>query len=100
MVIEYLKFRVSPELREKFIQEDAEIWTPVLARAPGFISKEVWISPQEQTEVALVIRWKSREHWQAVPKTMLDQTEQDFSQQMAGAYELIETSEYQVRKFS
>ncbi len=100
MVIEYLKFRVAAELREQFIQKDAEIWTPVLARSAGFVNKEVWINPQEQTEVAIVIRWESQEQWQSVPKAVLDQTEQEFSRQMSAAYELVEASEYQIRKFS
>ena len=62
MVIEVLKFKVSPQLREKYIQKDAEIWTAALAKYPGFISKEVWINPNDSTEVVLIIRWETREH--------------------------------------
>ena len=54
MVIEFLKFKVTPELREKFIQKDAEIWTAALARYPGFLSKEVWIDPNTPAEVVMV----------------------------------------------
>ncbi|MEQ9369760.1 MAG: TIGR03792 family protein [Coleofasciculus chthonoplastes F3-SA18-01] len=75
MVIEYLKIRVSPELRETFIQKDAEIWTSMLARCPGFISKEVWIEPETPTEVILIIRWTSREQWKAVPQEQLEGTQ-------------------------
>jgi hypothetical protein len=31
MVIEWLKFRIQPEIREKFIEQDQAIWTKTLA---------------------------------------------------------------------
>lgn len=99
MVIEWLKVRVSPEHREKFIQKDAEIWTRKLASYPGFLSKEVWINPNISTELTLVIRWASREQWQAIPSQELVQTEQQFNQEFGSQYQFIEESDYQVRKF-
>src|SRR5919199_928664 len=99
MVIEWLKVRVSPELREKFIQKDAEIWTSMLASYPGFLSKEVWIDPQTPNELVLVIRWATLEQWQAIPPEPLQQTEQKFNQEFGSQYEFIEESKYQVRKF-
>ena len=99
MVIEWLKFRVSPELREKFIQKDAEIWTSMLATYPGFLSKEIWISPETPSEVVVLIRWASREAWQLVPPERLEQTEQLFTQEFGDQHQIIEAAEYQVRKF-
>ncbi|MEQ8970876.1 MAG: TIGR03792 family protein [Coleofasciculus sp. C1-SOL-03] len=99
MVIEYLKIRVSPELRERFIQKDAKIWTSMLASCPGFISKEVWIEPETPTEVILIIRWTSREQWKAVPQEQLDKTQQQFDKEFGKDYQMIQASEYQVRKF-
>lgn len=55
MVIELLKVKIPPELREKCIQKDAEIWTAALAKYPGFMGKEVWINPNDPTEVVLII---------------------------------------------
>jgi uncharacterized protein (TIGR03792 family) len=100
MVIEWLKFTVSTELREQFVQTDAEIWTSVLAEYPGFLNKEIWISPERLDEVIAVIRWQSLEQWQAIPTTVLDETESRFSEAMGSSYKLVETSQYQVRKFS
>jgi antibiotic biosynthesis monooxygenase (ABM) superfamily enzyme len=37
VVIELLKVKIPPKLREKFIQKDAEIWTAALAKYPGFM---------------------------------------------------------------
>lgn len=99
MVIEFLKFKVTPELREKFIQKDAEIWTAALARYPGFLSKEVWIDPNTPAEVVVVIRWATREQWKSIPSEQLEKIDAKFAQQMGKTYELIQSSEYQVRKF-
>ncbi len=99
MVIEWLKIRVSPELREKYIQLDAEVWTKMLATYPGFLGKEVWINPETPDELVLVIRWANREAWKSVPQEQLAQTEQQFCQQFGGQDQYIETGEYQVRKF-
>ena len=100
MVLEYLKFLVDPELREKFIQKDAEIWTPAIASYPGFLGKEVWISPKVPEEVIIVIRWETRQLWKAVPQDILDATEQKFAVAVGeNKYELIESKEYQLRKF-
>jgi uncharacterized protein (TIGR03792 family) len=100
MVIEWLKFRVDPQVREKFIQKDAEMWTATLARNPGFLGKEVWINPNAPEEIILIIRWETRQAWKTVPEAMLAETEQYFAQEMGeDNYQMIETGEYQVRKF-
>jgi uncharacterized protein (TIGR03792 family) len=99
MVIEWLKVRVSPELREKFIQKDAEIWTAMLSEYPGFLSKEVWINPEIPTEVVLMIRWETLEQWKAVPAERLAEIEGRFTQEFGEQQEIIEAAQYQVRKF-
>lgn len=99
MVIEWLRVKVAPELRERYIQKDAEIWTPVLAEYPGFLGKQVWINPHNPSEVILVIHWESREAWKAVPADRLEATDQEFIRQLGGTYEFTEEAEYHVRKF-
>lgn len=99
MVIEWLKYQVTPELREQFVQKDAEIWTPALAKYAGFLGKEVWISPDNLAEVILVIRWETLEQWQSIPPDDLERTEAQFSQTMGdNTYKIIEGLKYQVRK--
>jgi uncharacterized protein (TIGR03792 family) len=100
MVIEWLKFTVTAELREQFVQKDAEIWTVVLASYPGFLNKEVWISPDRLDEVVAVIRWESLEQWQAIPAEVLNQTEAKFAAAMGDTYQMVGAEKYQVRKFS
>jgi uncharacterized protein (TIGR03792 family) len=100
MVIEWLKFRVSPEVREKFVQKDEEIWTKAISQYPGYMGKEVWINPENQEEVIVVVHWQSMEQWQAVPRDFADQVEEKFAQAVGeDKYEMIESRSYQIRKF-
>ncbi|MBE9007881.1 TIGR03792 family protein [Fortiea sp. LEGE XX443] len=99
MVIELLKFQTDPNLREKFIQKDAEIWTTALAKYPGFLSKEVWINPNNPSEVTLIIRWETREQWKAISPADLAVIDGKFAQALGNTYQMVELAEYQVRKF-
>jgi uncharacterized protein (TIGR03792 family) len=100
MEIEWLKFRVSPELREKFIQMEEELWTPMLRQCPGFLGKEIWINPEVPEEVAIVIRWQTYQDWKAVPKELIDATEAKFARSMGeNSYQMLESLAYQLRKF-
>lgn len=100
MVIEWLKFRVTSEQRERFVQQDAEIWTTALAQYPGFLSKEVWISPDNLEEVIIVTHWQTYEQWQAIPPEDLESIEARFAEAMGSAdYAIVESARYQVRKF-
>lgn len=98
MEIEWLKIHVAPELREQFVQKDAEIWTTALAKYPGFLDKEVWISPDNLSELVLVVHWQSFEQWQAIPPANLEQVEAAFNAAMGNTYQIVETGRYQVRK--
>jgi uncharacterized protein (TIGR03792 family) len=99
VVIELLKVKIPPEQREKYIQEDARIWTQALAKYPGFLSKEVWINPNNPEEVTLIIRWATREDWEAIPQADLDAIAKHFDETMGKSYPIVESSEFQVRKF-
>lgn len=99
MVIEWLKVKVPVEQREFYIQKDAEVWNPFLAKCPGFISKETWINPEQPEEVVLMIRWASRAQWESVPADELKQVEAQFLQVLGTDYPIVEMKQYQVRKF-
>ncbi|QYO67785.1 TIGR03792 family protein [Leptolyngbya sp. 7M] len=98
MEIEWLKVRVAPELREQYVQKDAEIWTTFLSKYPGFLNKEVWISPDNLAEVILVIHWASLDDWKAIPAVELERVEAQFKQAMGNTYTIVESARYQVRK--
>ena len=100
MVIEWLKFRVQPEVREKFVEQDQAIWTKALATQSGFLRKEVWINPDIADEIILVIRWQTREQWKAIAPDLLAKTEEIFKASMGkDFYEIIEAKEHHIRKF-
>ncbi len=100
MVIEWLVFKVDSEAREKFIEKDREIWSPNLAKYPGFLSKEIWVDPEKSDRVTIVIRWQTREQWKAVPMDILEATEKKFAEAMGeDNYEMVAALEYQIRKF-
>ncbi|MDZ7958879.1 MAG: TIGR03792 family protein [Aulosira sp. DedQUE10] len=95
MVIEFLKFKIASEMQEIFIEKDTEIWTTALAQYPGFLGKEVWINPQDPTEIIFVIRWATREQWQVISPEELAAVEQKFAAALGDTYELVELAEYQ-----
>lgn len=99
-MIEWLKFRVPAEQRERYVQVDAEIWSVALESYDGFLGKEVWISPEDVSELVLMIRWASREQWKAIDQTALDHIAQTFDQTLGFEYEMLESKEYQVRRFA
>jgi uncharacterized protein (TIGR03792 family) len=95
MIIEWLRFKVPPEKSEAFIQLDEEVWTAGLKSFPGFLGKETWIDSQ-QSEVVMLIRWRSREEWKSVPQSTIDELDSKMGDlQMP----IAESREYQVRKF-
>jgi uncharacterized protein (TIGR03792 family) len=95
MIIEWLRFKVSPEKSEAFIQRDEEVWTAGLKSFPGFLGKETWID-RDRGEVVMLIRWKTREQWKSVPQSVIDELDGKMGElQMS----IAESREYQVRKF-
>jgi len=97
MVIEFLKIKVTGENREKYLQLDREIWTKALAKYPGFLGKEVWLNPDQPTEVILVIRWASREEWKSISAQLLEQIEQQFALEIGSiGHQIVESIEYKV----
>jgi uncharacterized protein (TIGR03792 family) len=78
MIIEQLTFRVPAVLRARYLTLDAEIWTAVLAAQPGFLGKEAWVEAADPEVLHLIIRWRSRADWKAVPPSLLRDTDRRF----------------------
>ena len=96
MVIEWLKFRVEPAQRERYLAIDDEIWTSALASYPGFLDKTTWLDPNHDDEVIFVIAWATREQWKAIPETDLEQIHQRFDTALGFDYEMLESREFNV----
>ncbi|NDJ17787.1 TIGR03792 family protein [Myxacorys almedinensis A] len=99
MVIEWLKVRVPISLRETYIQKDAEIWTTALSKYPGYVGKEIWFNPNDDTELIMVIYWQTKEAWKSIPAEVLRESDRQFTEAMGQAFPFVEEGEYHVRKF-
>lgn len=100
MVIEWLKVRVPLELRETYIQKDAEIWTETLSKYSGYVGKEIWFNPQDESELIMVIYWDTKDAWKSIPASVLEDTDRRFTEAMGQTFPFVEEREFQVRKFS
>jgi uncharacterized protein (TIGR03792 family) len=98
MNVEWLRIKVSPEYREKFVQKDDEIWTNFLSQSPNFLKKEIWISPDDMSEVIIVIHWTDQAQQEPISKETLEAVEQKFLERLGVAFQLLESKQYQVRK--
>ncbi|MFW5856005.1 MAG: TIGR03792 family protein [Bacillota bacterium] len=82
MAVEQLLFKVKPDLVDKFIKLDHEIWTKALARYPGFVSKEVWVSDTNAGEVMTVVYWEDLESWKSIDHQELNEINERFQEAM------------------
>ena len=98
MIVEWLRIKIAPEYRETFVQKDDEIWTSFLRQYPGFLRKEVWINPDDFSEVMIAIYWSTLKQQQAISKAALDSVEQKFLAALEVPFQLLEIKLYQVRK--
>lgn len=80
--VEELVFRVKPELVEKFIEIDHEIWTKYLANCPGFESKEVWVSDTKPGEVTSIIYWSDYALWKQISEEEMAEVQKKFDELM------------------
>lgn len=100
MVIEWLKVSVPIELRETYIQKDAEIWTATLSKYPGYVGKEIWFNPKDESELIMVIHWETKDAWKSIPASVLEDTDRRFTEAMGQSFPFVEEREFQVRKIS
>lgn len=96
MVIEWLKFKVDPAQRDRYLAIDEAIWTSALTSYPGFVDKTTWLEPDHDDEVIFVIAWATREQWKAIPEDELEAINQRFDRALGFDYEMIESKEFVV----
>lgn len=97
MVIEMQRLRVKPELRDRWLAADEEVWTAGLYAEPGFVGKEVWIGGGDQgDEIVLVIRWRSQADWDGMSKARQAALDRAFRERMPDGWGMVEIRSYQV----
>lgn len=97
MIVEHLVIRVPLDLQARFLALDAAIWTATLAGQPGYLGKEVWSERAEPERMHLMIRWTTREAWQAVPPALLAETDRRFAAELGAVLPVLSCTEYRVR---
>lgn len=66
-MIEFLTFEVDPGEREEWLAVEERHWSRYLESRPGFAGKEMWVDDDDPDRVHAVIRWESKQAWDAVP---------------------------------
>jgi uncharacterized protein (TIGR03792 family) len=78
-VIEHLKLKVPETARQAWLEAERGSWEPWLARQQGFLGRDLLWNPETE-EGTLLIRWRSREAWKAIPEQEVDAVQQRFEQ--------------------
>jgi hypothetical protein len=84
VVVEELTFRVEAELLDAWLAREAGTWDNFLRGQPGFLRKEVWLTPpcdqdgapsalhgEAAETVRVLVWWADRQAWKAVPDQAL-----------------------------
>ncbi len=66
VVVEHLRLRVPAGDLQAWRAAEQGSWEPWLAAQPGFLRRQLLWDPERQ-EGTLLIHWRSREHWKAIP---------------------------------
>ncbi len=68
LFVEELTFWVRPELLEKYIEIDAELWVPALCTRKGYLGGEVWVGEEGTGEVLMLCFWEDYEDFATLDK--------------------------------
>lgn len=76
-VVEHLRVKVPAGAREAWLQAEEESWGPWLRRQDGFLGREL-LWDAEREEGLLLIRWRSRRQWLAIPAREIEAAQARF----------------------
>ena len=78
-VVEHLRIQVPSGGRQAWLEAERGSWEPWLARQEGFIGRDLLWDPEAE-EGTLLIRWRSREAWKAIPEQEVEEVQERFEQ--------------------
>jgi len=97
MYIEYLRFQVQPGFQARFLELDEELWTKSLSQNPGFHKKEVWLNPEDPTDLVVIVWWSNREQWKSITPEEVEAIDKKFAEAIGpGNSKLVEAKEYRL----
>lgn len=76
-VVEQLRLKVPAGTQTAWLQAEQESWGPWLRRQDGFLGRDL-LWDAEREEGLLLIRWRSRRQWLAIPKSDIDVVQGQF----------------------
>jgi uncharacterized protein (TIGR03792 family) len=76
-VVEQLRLKVPAGGREAWLQAEQESWGPWLRRQDGFLGRDL-LWDAEREEGLLLIRWRSRRQWLAIPTSDIEAVQGQF----------------------
>jgi uncharacterized protein (TIGR03792 family) len=79
VVVEHLRLKVPAEARQAWISAEQGSWEPWLAQQEGFLDRQLLWDPASE-EGTLLIRWRDRDHWKAIPAAELEAVQERFEQ--------------------
>ena len=79
VVVEHLRVKVPAEAVDDWLAAEQGSWEPWLAAQPGFLDRQLLWDPQRE-EGTLLIHWRSREQWKAIPEREIEQVQERFEQ--------------------
>jgi len=79
VLVEHLRIKVPADAVEDWIQAERGSWEPWLERQRGFLDRQLLWDPDRE-EGTLLIHWRSRADWQAIPDQEIAAVQQHFEQ--------------------
>lgn len=76
-VVEHLRVQVPAGSQESWLQAEQESWGPWLRRQDGFLGRDL-LWDAEREEGLLLIRWRSRRQWLAIPASEIEAVQGQF----------------------
>ena len=76
-VVEHVRVKVPAGAQQAWLQAEQESWGPWLRRQDGFLGRDL-LWDAEREEGLLLIRWRSRRQWLAIPKSDIDVVQGQF----------------------
>lgn len=76
-VVEHLRLKVPAVARAAWLRAERETWEPWLQRQDGFLGRDL-LWDGEREEGLLLIRWRSRQQWLAIPEREIAAVQQRF----------------------
>jgi uncharacterized protein (TIGR03792 family) len=76
-VVEHLRVKVPAGAREAWLQAEQESWGPWLRQQDGFLGRDL-LWDAEREEGLLLIRWRSRRQWLAIPTSEIEAVQGQF----------------------